>query len=99
MQKPDITFQVPIIPNRPLKFIGEDESFGPVSLRKNLVNGLIENGAFDQDLIHYDSDYQNNQALSAAFEAHMRGVLEVLKARYPTGARVVEVGCGKGDFL
>jgi len=92
-------FTVPIIPNRPLKYAGEDESFGDVSLRKNLKNGLIENAAFDPDQIEYDSDYQNNQALSASFEAHMKSVLEILKSRYPAGSKIVEVGCGKGDFL
>lgn len=92
-------FEVPIIPNRPLKFVGEAEAFGEVSLRKNVVNSLIENAAFDSDRIRYDTDYQNNQALSASFESHMGSVLEILKARYPSGSRVVEVGCGKGDFL
>ena len=99
MGEPVDEFTVPIIPNRPLKFVGEDESFGNVSLRKNLKNALIENAAFDPDQIQYDSDYQNNQALSASFEAHMKSVLEILKSRYPAGSRVVEVGCGKGDFL
>lgn len=92
-------FEVPIIPNRPLKFVGESESFGNVALRRNDKTGLIENAAFDQQQIQYDADYQNNQALSASFEAHMQSVIEIVKARYPAGARIVEVGCGKGDFL
>ena len=92
-------FEVPIIPNRPLKFVGEAEAFGEMALRRNLDNAFIENAAFDPERIQYDSDYQNNQALSAAFEAHMNGVLDILKRRYPEGARVVEVGCGKGDFV
>jgi SAM-dependent methyltransferase len=79
--------------------VGEAESFGAISLRKNRQNGLIENAAFDVDLIQYDTDYQNNQSLSASFEAHMRSVLDLLKARYAPGSKVVEVGCGKGDFL
>ena len=95
MGQPVDQFTVPIIPNRPLKYVGEDESFGNVSLRKNMKNALIENAAFDPDQIQYDSDYQNNQALSASFEAHMRSVLEILKSRYLAGSKVVEVGCGK----
>lgn len=94
-----VSYDVPIIPNRPLKFVGEEEAFGTVSLRKNLGNALIENAAFDPNLIQYDIDYQNSQALSASFEAHMNSVLEILKSRYPAGSKVVEVGCGKGDFL
>lgn len=92
-------FEVPIIPNRPLKFVGESESFGTIALRRNEQNGLVENGAFDPEQVRYDTDYQNNQALSASFEAHMRAVIEILKSRYPAGTKVVEVGCGKGDFL
>ncbi len=92
-------FEVPVIPNRPLKFAGEAEAFGVIALRRNSKNELIENGAFDSRLIQYDTDYQNNQALSASFDAHMRGVLSLLKARYPRGSKVVEVGCGKGDFV
>lgn len=92
-------FEVPIIPNRPLKFPGEAEAFGKMSLRRNLRNDLIENASFDPRLIEYDTDYQNNQSLSASFEAHMRKVLDILKARYPKGSKLVEVGCGKGDFL
>ena len=99
MENSDITFEVPIIPNRPLRFVGEEEAFGNVALRKNLKNALIENAAFDPGRIQYDAEYQNNQALSASFEAHMNDVLGILKARYPAGSRVVEVGCGKGDFL
>lgn len=92
-------FAVPIIPNRPLKFPGEAEAFGEMSLRRNRRNDLIENASFDAQRIQYDTDYQNNQSLSASFEAHMRKVLHILKARYPQGSKLVEVGCGKGDFL
>jgi Methyltransferase domain/C-methyltransferase C-terminal domain len=99
MDASTVTFEVPIIPNRPLKSAGEDEAFGVISLRKNRRNALIENAAFDPELMQYDADYQNNQALSASFEAHMRSVLEILKSRYPAGTKVVEVGCGKGDFI
>lgn len=96
---PDDAFVVPVIPNRPLRSADEAESFGQVALRKNHVTGLVDNVAFDPELIEYDADYQNNQAVSSIFAEHMRGVLEILKARYPTGCKVVEVGCGKGEFL
>jgi len=99
MDKSAGRFAVPIIPNRPLKFAAEAEAFGEMSLRRNLHNDLIENAGFDSRLIQYDTDYQNNQSLSASFEAHMQKVLGILKARYPDGSKLVEVGCGKGDFL
>lgn len=96
---PDDSFAVPVIPNRPLKTADEAESFGQVALRKNGVTDLVDNGAFDAELIEYDADYQNNQAVSAIFSDHMQNVLEILKARFPAGCNVVEVGCGKGEFL
>ena len=93
------TFDVPVIPNRPLKFVGEEEVFGKMLLRQNRDILLVENAAFDPNLIQYDTDYQNNQCVSASFEQHTRDVLEILKASYPEGSTLVEVGCGKGEFL
>ncbi len=90
---------VPIIPNRPLQSADETESFGHVSLRRNGITGLIDNAAFDPETIHYDADYQNNQAVSSLFAEHMKQVRDLLKARYPAGTALVEVGCGKGEFV
>lgn len=92
-------FDVPVIPNRPLKFIGEEETFGRMLLRQNCDNLLVENAAFDSARICYDEDYQNNQNVSASFEQHTRDVLDILKAMLPRGSVLVEVGCGKGEFL
>lgn len=90
---------VPIIPNSPLVSPQADESFGLISLRKNQITGLIENQSFDDSQICYDENYQNNQATSNVFSAHMRHVYEVIKRQFPAGSKLVEVGCGKGDFL
>lgn len=99
MNDNNASFSVPVIPNTPLKSPEDDEGFGVMHLRENQVNGFIENAAFDPAIIEYDDDYQNNQSVSPAFLEHMRGVLEILKASCPEGCRLVEVGCGKGDFL
>lgn len=99
MDQTSEAFDVPVIPNRPLKFIGEDETFGRMLLRQNRDNLLVENVAFDPELIRYDEDYQNNQSVSASFEQHTRDVLDILKDALPRGSVLVEVGCGKGDFL
>ena len=99
MNENDASFSVPIIPNTPLKSPDADEGFGQMHLRENQVNGFIENAAFDAAIIEYDDDYQNNQSVSQAFLDHMRGVLGILKSAKPDGGQLVEVGCGKGDFL
>ena len=90
---------VPIMPNRPLKSLSDNEIFGEILLRKNLVNGLIENESFNSNIVSYDTDYHGNQSLSLTFKNHMSDVLKILKQNCPEGSKFVEIGCGKGDFL
>lgn len=90
---------IPTIPNSPLAGGAPDQSSGQLSLRKNSALDFIENAAFDPNLAQYDDNYQNSQAFSSQFQDHMKNVLELLKDRFPKGTSVVEVGCGKGDFV
>ncbi|ALM83224.1 class I SAM-dependent methyltransferase [Bordetella sp. N] len=94
-----VALRVPTIPNSPLESAEHPQASGQIQLRQNTVLDFVENAAFDPDLAVYDDNYQNSQAHSAQFLAHMRAVLELLKARFPRGSRLVEVGCGKGDFV
>ena len=59
----------------------------------------MENAAFDPGLAVYDDSYQNSQAHSHLFVQHMSAVLDLLKGQFPRGSKMVEVGCGKGDFV
>lgn len=62
--------------------------------------GFVFNAAFDGALLTYGAAYENTQSYSPAFEAHVEGLAEHLVSdRGVRGARVVEVGCGKGAFL
>ena len=61
-------------------------------------SGLIFNQAFDADKLSYDADYQNEQAHSVQFQAHLNAV-EAILARHFKGQTLIEVGCGKGYFL
>jgi len=90
--------RVPTVPNCPVD-AADDQSFGLMSLRRNQRLNLVENGEFDPSIAVYDDNYQNSQAHSPKFQDHMRSVLELLKAQLPSGSKMVEVGCGKGDFL
>jgi hypothetical protein len=76
-----------------------DASLGPVQLRYNEKLDFVENGAFDPSIAIYDDNYQNNQGLSKKFQNHMASVLIILKSNAHKGDKLVEVGCGKGDFF
>jgi Methyltransferase domain len=62
--------------------------------------GLIFNRAFDPAVSPYDGAYENRQSCSPTFRGHMEGLAAELVDRYALhGKRILEVGCGQGDFL
>ena len=71
---------------------------GDVCLVENLKTGLVYNQAFRPELMQYDDHYQNEQAVSPLFQAHLETVMQIVASTM--GRRsIVEVGCGKGFFL
>lgn len=91
--------RIPTVPNSPLTLINDKQTYGDLRLRFNQSLDFVENAEFDSALAAYDDNYQNSQAHSNFFYDHMKSVLEVLKKHFPEKSRVVEVGCGKGDFM
>lgn len=71
---------------------------GDVVLVQDLGTGLIFNRAFHSELMKYDADYQNEQAVSTFFQWHLRDVSEIIRKHFE-GYALIEVGCGKGRFL
>lgn len=71
---------------------------GEVRLVQDRATGLVYNANFDQSLMVYDEDYQNEQACSPTFARHLEDVMELAR-RHFKGMRILEVGCGKGHFL
>lgn len=62
--------------------------------------GFVFNAAFDPSLLQYGRDYENSQQHSPAFAEHLDAMVErIVVGCGLTRGRVVEVGCGKGDFL
>jgi hypothetical protein len=63
--------------------------------------GFVWNAAFDDAAIVYDGAYENDQAHSAVFRAHMASMAERALAIVDKNAavHVVEVGAGQGVFL
>ncbi|WP_426697568.1 class I SAM-dependent methyltransferase [Aeromonas hydrophila] len=90
---------VPALPNSPLMSKSDEALHGEIHLRFNPELDFIENYAFDPKKAAYDNNYQNSQAHSDIFNAHMKGMFGIIKKYIPKGGLVVEVGCGKGDFV
>ena len=63
--------------------------------------GFAWNAAFDPNAIVYDGDYENDQAHSTIFRAHMQDRAARVVRMRPSGQTldVVEVGAGQGVFL
>lgn len=91
--------KVPVIPNSPLSYKYKKMNLGKILLRKNKLTGFIENRLFDHKKIKYDDNYQNDQSNSFQFKQHMFKMFKILKKNFPKNSRLIEVGCGKGEFL
>ncbi len=62
--------------------------------------GFVANLSFDPALLAYSPWYENAQCCSASFQAYLDEVAAHLVTRYGLRhKRVIEIGCGKGDFL
>jgi SAM-dependent methyltransferase len=61
---------------------------------------FIWNVAFDPRLLRYSPRYENSQSFSPTFWAYMQNLAIYLIDRYNLrGKDIVEIGCGKGEFL
>lgn len=62
--------------------------------------GFVFNRTFDPSLLEYGEAYDNTQSCSPSFRAYMDDLLRLLvEERGVQNCRIVEVGCGKGEFL
>lgn len=71
---------------------------GDIQLVEDQRTGLVYNAAFRPELMAYDANYQNEQALSPLFQEHLGSVSRIID-RCMGRDSIVEVGCGKGFFL
>ena len=92
--------QLPVFQNR--MFRTQEEAWdcvkGDVVLVRDMETGLIFNQAFRPELMQYDADYQNEQAVSSVFRAHLNEVSGIISKHFHDQT-LIEVGCGKGYFL
>lgn len=90
---------IPAVPNTPLVSIDDESYYGSLLLRKSLNLNFVENAVFVLNEKMYNENYQNSQAFSIRFQKHMQDVIEIIKNNVKYNAKIVEVGCGKGDFF
>ena len=62
--------------------------------------GFVWNAAFDPARMRYEEDYESTQAVTPTFNAfHERLARELVERFDLHGKRVVELGCGQGEFV
>jgi len=62
--------------------------------------GFVFNSAFDPGSLSYSADYENTQTCSPCFRQYLSNLVSSLVTKYELRDKVIiEVGCGKGDFL
>lgn len=72
---------------------------GELDLRLCAGCGLVFNAAFQESMVDYGRLYDATQMSSRIFAEYVGSVLDKLIADGVTNKRVVEIGCGKGDFI
>lgn len=62
--------------------------------------GFVTNTAFDPAVTTYSADYEETQGFSLRFREYIADLVDEWVGRYDlVGGTVVEIGCGKGEFL
>jgi hypothetical protein len=72
---------------------------GSIELVACTTCGFVFNRAFDEQRLAYGERYENAQDCSPAFAAYAADLAGRILRNGARGARIVEVGCGKGTFL
>lgn len=73
---------------------------GEMILRCCHACGFVFNETFEPELVYYNTSYDNTQTHSTVFNKHVDDVLrDLVVERGVRDCVVVEIGCGKGDFI
>jgi SAM-dependent methyltransferase len=73
---------------------------GEIALAFCLECGFIGNARFNTELVRYNNDYEEQQSFSPRFNAFAEELALGLIGRHGLRNKtVLEIGCGKGDFL
>jgi SAM-dependent methyltransferase len=103
--EPEVFHSVPQVPVHDTVVLSTAEQAlafptGELRLAVCRTCGLVQNTAFDAALLDYGSAYEESQSHSPRFARFTAELVARLVAAHDlTGGSVLEVGCGKGDFL
>jgi hypothetical protein len=77
-----------------------DAPRGDIALSFCANCGMVQNLAFDPELVRYSPGYENSLHFSPSFQRFAEDLARRLIDRYGLrGKNVIDVGCGQGDFL
>jgi SAM-dependent methyltransferase len=98
-------FELPEVPSNSCILLGSPEEAvaypkGRVMLCLCEDCGFIGNHAFDPALTEYSERYEGTQGFSPTFTSYLQELsLELIEGLGLRGKRIVEIGCGNGEFL
>jgi hypothetical protein len=98
----DYRARVPILQNRvwPTVEAAKAAPSGVLDMVKCNTCGFAWNQAFNESLMKYDPDYDNDQAQSGTFRSHMSSMADrVITGLTNRTANLVEIGCGQAAFI
>jgi SAM-dependent methyltransferase len=94
--------QVPVLCNVPANSQEEAMQIPRRDIRLGFCPtcGHMFNLAFDPELVQYAEEYDNSLHFSPFFQSEIQTLADDLIDRYALfGKRIVEIGCGQGEFL
>jgi hypothetical protein len=98
-------YSVPSVPVHQVKLVPTRAAAlgcrkGDIGLRFCSSCGFVWNAAFDVARMSYEEDYESTQTVSPTFNRFHEGLARDLIERFALrGKKVVEVGCGQGEFI
>jgi SAM-dependent methyltransferase len=100
-----VFYQVPRVPVHsvllmPTRDIAVNFPKGDIALGHCSYCGFIANTLFDPTVHNYSAQYEETQGFSGTFQAFHRKLAEEMIEKYDLhGKKMIEIGCGKGEFL
>ena len=94
--------RTPVLSNR--FYASENEALnaamGDIALAHCSACGAIQNTRFEEQAVSYDENYENSLHFSETFRTFSGSLVDRLADQgFLQGAEVVELGCGRGEFL